>query len=145
MRNKQRIHITGNTGSVVGQRHRRPADNEDVGDYSAPDQSLTQGSERVFQFFPVEEYAVRFGHAASRSTEDRYTPCLRKAAGARTRASVRWTLSSAGNHGRRRTRISAQAGGARSSLAARCSASAARSASQRSSPEGSGSSPSRYG
>jgi hypothetical protein len=47
VRYEQRIDVAGHAGGVVGQRHGRPADDEDVGDHSAPDQSLAQGSERL--------------------------------------------------------------------------------------------------
>jgi hypothetical protein len=45
---------------------------------------------------PHSTRSTRKAHAASRSAADRYTPCLRKAAGARARASTRCTFSSAG-------------------------------------------------
>jgi hypothetical protein len=113
MRDEQRIDIPCHTGRIVSQCHRRAAYHEHIRDDAAPDQALAQGGERPFELCPVEEDAPGSGHAASRSAADRYTPCFRNAAGARTRASARWTRSSAGNHGRCRTRISVQAGGAR--------------------------------
>jgi hypothetical protein len=44
--------------------------------------TLAERSERPFESHTVEQDIPGFGHAASRSAAARYTPCLRKAAGA---------------------------------------------------------------
>ena len=52
-------------------------------------QALAQSGEGPLQFGPPEENTVSLAHAASRSRAERYTPCLRNAAGAHTSASAR--------------------------------------------------------
>jgi len=45
VRLEQRIDVTGHAGGVVGQCHCRPADDEDVGDHPAPEQSFAKSCE----------------------------------------------------------------------------------------------------
>lgn len=40
VRHEQRVHVPGHARGVVGQRHRGPADDEDVGDHAPAGQSL---------------------------------------------------------------------------------------------------------
>src|ERR1019366_1589380 len=77
---------------------------------------------------------IGLGHATSSSCGASYTPRRLNAAGAWTSASTRAARVLKGNHSWRSERGYTQGGAARPSLAARCSASAARKTSQRSSP-----------
>src|SRR5208282_362813 len=142
---EHRIDIACDACSVVSQRHRGAAHDENICHDSPADKALAQGGECPFKLCPAKENVVRLAHAASRSLADKKTPCFLNAAGAQTSASARWISSSAGYHGRCRTLISAHSGAARSCCAARCSASAASSASHGSSPVGDGSSRSKDG
>ncbi len=71
MRHEQRIDVARHAGGIVGQRHCRAAHDEHVGDHTPPDQALPKGGERPLKLYPVEEDALRLGHAASRSAADR--------------------------------------------------------------------------
>jgi len=77
----------------------RPA-NSGIGDDTPAGQAFAKRSKGPLDFCPAEQNVIRPGHAASRSLADKYTPCLRNAAGAQTSASARWVSSSPGNHGR---------------------------------------------
>jgi hypothetical protein len=54
VRNEQRVDVTSDARGIVGERHRRPADDEDVGDYAPAHQAVTESGERSFELFPVE-------------------------------------------------------------------------------------------
>jgi hypothetical protein len=71
VRHEQRIDVAGDAGGVISQCHRRPADDEDVGDYAALHKPIAEGGERPLDLRPVEENTPRFGHAASRSAAER--------------------------------------------------------------------------
>ena len=71
MRHEQRVDVTRHAGGIVGQRHCRTTYHEHVGDHTPPDQALTEGSECPLELYPVEEDALRLGHAASRSAADK--------------------------------------------------------------------------
>lgn len=71
MRHEQRIDVAGHAGGIVSQCHRRPAEDEDVGDHAAPYKPIAEGGERPFDLRSVEEDTPRFGHAASRSAAER--------------------------------------------------------------------------
>jgi hypothetical protein len=62
--------------------HPGGADDENVGDHASADQTVAKVSECSFELRPVQQDVSWLGHAASRSAAARYTPCLRKAAGA---------------------------------------------------------------
>jgi hypothetical protein len=85
----------------------------------------------------------RSGRVRDRGDPGGNTPRRRNAAGAWTSASTRAARVLNGNHNRRRDLGSTQVGAPRPSRAARCSASAARNTSQRSSPTPGGSATSR--
>jgi hypothetical protein len=89
VRHEPRIDIPGHAGGIVSQRHGSTAHDEYVGDHTPPGQALAQGGESPLQSGPVKENAASLAHAASRSQAERYTPCLRNAAGAHTSASAR--------------------------------------------------------
>ena len=101
--------------------------------------SPSRPTERPRNRLPVKKRIIR-AHATSNSCGATYTPRRRNAAGACATASTRAARELNGNHSRRNDRDSAQVGPDRPSRAARCSASAARKTSQRSSPVPAGSS-----
>src|SRR6185437_9741162 len=101
--------------------------------------SPSRPTERPRNRLPVKKRIIR-AHATSNSCGATYTPWRRNAAGACATASTRAARELNGNHSRRNDRDSAQVGPDRPSRAARCSASAARKTSQRSSPVPAGSS-----
>jgi hypothetical protein len=82
MRHEQRVDIAGHTSGVVGESHRCSADDEHIGDHASAHQAIAEVSERPFELRSVKQDVPGFSHAASRSAAARYTPCLRKAAGA---------------------------------------------------------------
>ena len=94
------IDITSHASGVVSQGHRGTAHDEHVRHDAPAGQALPEYREGSLDLCPAKENVMRLGHAASKSLTDRYTPCLRNAAGAQTSASARWISSSAGNHGR---------------------------------------------
>ena len=71
MRHEQRIDVARHAGGIIGQRHGRAAYHEHVGDHAPLDQALAKGGERPLELYPIEEDALRLGHAASRSAADR--------------------------------------------------------------------------
>jgi hypothetical protein len=122
------------TGSL-----RATAEDVNVGDQATPGQPIAEPPERLGDRRSVKKRGVR-AHATCNSSAATNTPRRRNAAGARTMASARAARVLNGNHSRRNDRDSDQDGPARSSCAARCSASAARNTSHRSSPVPGGSS-----
>ena len=97
---EHRVDITSHAGGIVGQGHGGTADDEYVCNDAPAGQALAKRSKGSLDLCPAEQNVIWPGHAASRSLADRYTPCLRNAAGAQTSASARWVASSPGNHGR---------------------------------------------
>ncbi len=62
---------------------------EHISDNTPAGKPLAKGGEGPFQLRSAEKDTFRIAHAASRSRPERYTPCLRNAAGAHTSASAR--------------------------------------------------------
>jgi len=91
---------------------------------------------------PIEQWVIG-AHATPNSWVATYTPRRRNAAGAWTNVSTRAARVLNGNHNRRSDLDSTHERAPRPSLAARCSASAARNTSQRSSPVPGGSASNR--
>jgi hypothetical protein len=133
------IDVAGRSPRVIGESHRRTAEDVNVGDQAAPGQPIAEPTERLGDRPSIEEWVVR-AHATCNSSTATNTPRRRDAAGARTMASARAARVLNGNQSRRSDRDSDHDGAAYSSRAARCSASAARNTSRRSLPVPGGSS-----
>ena len=63
------IDITGHAVRVVGKRHGGPSNDEEVGNYSASNESVAEGGERSLKLAASKEAVVT--HAASRSRAER--------------------------------------------------------------------------
>src|ERR1039457_3418994 len=100
---------------------------------AAAHQTITEPTEGILNRSAVKQ-GIGLGHATSSSCGASYTPRRLNAAGAWTSASTRAARVLKGHHSWRSERAYTQGGAAPPSLAARCSASAARKTSQRSSP-----------
>src|ERR1039457_7537650 len=99
---------------------------------AAAHQTITEPTEGILNRSAVKQ-RIALGHATSSSCGATYTPRRLNAAGAWTSASTLAARELKGNHSWRSERGSAHGGAARPALAARCSASAARKTSRRSS------------
>jgi hypothetical protein len=139
VRSKYGVDVAGRPPSVVCEGHRRTAEHIEVGDNPTASQTVAEPTERILDGRPVEQRIIG-AHATSSSCAATYTPRRRNAAGAWTSASTRAARVLNGNHNRRSDLDSTHEGAPRPSRAARCSASAARNTSQRSSPTTGGSS-----
>lgn len=133
MRLKDSIDIASRPTGIVSQRHRRTTEDIDIPDNAAAGQPVAEPTESILNGGPIEQRIIG-AHATPNSWAATYTPRRRNAAGAWTNASTRAARVLNGNHNRRSDLDSAHEGAPCPSRAARCSASAARNTSQRSSP-----------
>jgi hypothetical protein len=75
------VDVACRSAGVVGQGHRRAAEDMKVGDDPAPGQPAAEASEGVLDSGSVEQ-RIAGAHATSSSWEATYTPSRRNAAGA---------------------------------------------------------------
>ena len=82
-------------GGVVGQGHRRAADDEHIRNHTSAGKALAEGGESLLQLGPAKQDIAGAALRGFRvQMADRYAPCLRKAARCQTSASARCTFSS---------------------------------------------------
>jgi hypothetical protein len=67
MRGEQRVNIAGHPFRVVGEGHRRTANDEQIRDHAAPHEPFAESGKRPLEIGTTHQCALRVRHAAARS------------------------------------------------------------------------------